>query len=698
MKTFDQKHIKNIVLLGSSKSGKTTLAETMLYEAGMTDRRGSVEGHNTVSDYHEIERERGFSVYATSMHTEWRDYKINIFDTPGVDDFAGEVVSSVRVADTCLIMVNAKAGVEVGDQLVWEYINIFNKPTIFVINQLDHAQSDFSESWEDVRYSFGPNAVLMQYPVNEGEGFDSIIDLLKMVMYKFPEGGGKPQKLPIPEDEREKADRLHNVLVERAAENDEGLMGLYFEKGELNEDEMRLGLRIGMANHDVFPVFCVSAEKNMGSGRLMGFIDNVAPSATDLKPEPLSTGEYIPYNLEGDPVAFVYKTVNEPYLGRVSFLKVISGELHPNMDLYNPDTDTMERIHQLYVMDGNERVPVQKFQAGDIGAVVKLKKTRTNDTLCLKESPVKVAPMVFPEPKSLYHVFSEKKEENEKLGEMIREIAEEDPTVEVEFDQETRELIVGLQGEAHLSVLEWKLKRLYNVEASFKQPTVPYRETIDGGAEVTYRHKKQSGGAGQFGEVVLRVSAYTEGMEEPPKEAHVREKTETDLPWGGKFQFYNCVVGGAIDQRFMLSIRKGVMEVMEEGVLAKSKIRDVRVMVMDGKMHPVDSNDISFKIAGREAFREAFSKSSPHLMEPLLDLCVGVPLTQVGEVMTDLQSRRAMIMGMEQEGNRQLIEARVPQAEMYEYANTLKSLTQGLGDFTWKFAKYSSVPAGVVLA
>ncbi len=691
MKVYDQKHIKNIVLLGSAKSGKTTLAETMLFEAGLINRRGTVEAKNTVSDYHEIEHERGNSVFATAMHTEWRDYKINIIDTPGLDDFLGEIVSSLRVADTSLMLINAQHGVEVGTELIWNYVEQFEKPVIFALNQVDHPKANFDQSLESVKERFGSAITQMQYPVNAGEGFDSIIDLLKMVMYKFPADGGKPEKLDIPDSEKEKADRLHNELVEKAAENDEELMELYFEKGSLDEDEMRKGLKIGMINHQVMPVFCLSAKNNMGSGRLMGFIDNVAPSASEVKPVETEEGEELVFDTTKPPVAFVFKTHIEPNLGKLSFFKVLSGEVTAGADLQNSTTDGTERLNQLFIMDGKTRTSVDKLVAGDIGATLKLKDTETNHTLRAKERNVTVKPIEFPDPRMYVAIRALNKADEEKLGETLSKLNQEDPTLQIEYSRELKQLILGCQGELHLAMTKWMLENIYKVEVDFDSPRISYRETIQKDALASYRHKKQSGGAGQFGEVYMKVEPYVEGAPDPT-EYSVRKKEEIELEWGGKLVFYNCIVGGVIDQRYIPSILKGVLEKMEEGPITGSYVRDVRVSVYDGKMHPVDSNDISFKIAGRMAFKDAFLQASPKLLEPVNELEVMVPEDLMGDVMTDLQTRRSVILGMDTKGNYQVIKAKTPLAELDRYTTTLRSLTQGKANFTSKFAEYAPVP------
>ncbi|QOI95984.1 MAG: elongation factor G [Flammeovirgaceae bacterium] len=691
MKVYDEKHLKNIVLLGAPKTGKTLLAEDMLFEAGITHRRGTIEGKNTVSDYHEIEQERGNSIFATVLHTEWRDYKINIIDTPGFDDFIGEMISAIRVADTCVMVINAQHGVEVGTELIWKYVDEFNKPVIFAINQADHPKADFENSLESLKKTFGKAVTQMQYPVNQGDGFDAIIDLLKMVMYKFPADGGKPQKLPIPDSEKEKATHLHNELVEKAAENDEKLMEKYFEKGTLDEDEMREGLKLGMIHHDVFPVFVMSAKKNMGSGRMMGFIDNVAPSPREAKPEVTTDGREIPYDPTKPTALFVFKSHLEPNLGKLSFFKVISGEVTSNSELINSQTGATEKFHQLFIMDGKTRNPVDKLVAGDIGATLKLKDTFTNQTLHAKGFDVTIQPIAYPEPRIRTAIVAQSKGDDEKIGEVLQKIHQEDPTLEVGYSRELKQLIISGQGEMHLAVCKWFLEQMYKLHVEYKTPRISYRETIRKPATAMYRHKKQSGGAGQFGEVHLKVEPYYEGMPEPT-DYSVRGKEFIDLEWGGKLAFYNCIVGGVIDARFIPSILKGIMEKMEEGPITGSYVRDVRVCVYDGKMHPVDSNDISFKIAGMMAFKEAFLNAEPILLEPIYDIEVMVPEEIMGDVMGDLQTRRSMIMGIDSKGNFQVVKARTPLAELDRYSTTLRSLSQGRASFTQTFAEYVQVP------
>ncbi len=694
MKVYDDKHIKNVVLVGASKSGKTTLAEAMLFEAGLINRRGTVEEKNTVSDYHDIEHDRGNSVYATAMHTEWKDYKINIIDTPGLDDFIGEVISSLRVADTAVMLLNGENGVEIGTELIWNYVEKFQKPIIFAINHLDHNKSDFDGTLEQARRRFGKAITVMQYPVKQGDGFDSIIDLLKMTMYQFPPQGGKPKKLPIPDEEQEKANRLHNELVEKAAENDEKLMEKFFEKGSLDEDELREGLKLGMLHHDVYPVFCLSAKRDMGSGRLMGFIDNVAPSATELLPEKLVDGGELKCDPKGPTALFVFKTLIEPHLGKLTFFKVMSGELTQGMDLNNSTTRQTERFNQLFIMDGKNRNPIAKLTAGDIGATLKLKDTQTNQTLCAQGKEFEIVPIHFPDPRLRTAIVAKNKADDEKLGSVLSEIHQEDPTLTIEYARELKQLIIGCQGELHMAVAKWRLEKIYHLEVDFIKPRIPYRETIQKPSQASYRHKKQSGGAGQFGEVYMKIEPYFEGMPEP-QGVSVRHKEIFDLQWGGKMVFYNCIVGGVIDQRFIPSIQKGVMEKMHEGPLTGSYVRDVRVIVYDGKMHPVDSNDISFKIAGMMAFKEAFHQADPKILEPIYEIEILVPEELMGDVVTDLQSRRSIILGMDSRGNYQVIKARTPLAELDRYSTSLRSITQGRGNYTGRFADYAPVPPDI---
>ncbi len=694
MKEYSAKNIKNIVLIGGSKTGKTTLAETMVFEAGLLNRRGTVEEGTTVSDYHEIEKDRGNSVYATSLHTEWRDYKINIIDTPGLYDFIGETVSAMRVADTCVMLMNAQHGYEVSDDNLWEYVSQFKKPVIMAINQMDNVQADFDSAWASIRRKFGAKAVLMQYPYNPGKDFDSIIDLLKMTMYKFGPEGGKPEKLPIPDEELERANELHNELVEKAAENDEDLMELYFDKGNLDEDELRKGLKIGMMKHDLFPTFVMSAKNNMGSGRMMGFIDNVAPTAIDVDTSPTIDGQLVANDPTKKTSLFVFKTLVEPFLGKVNFFKVEEGTLKIGQVLENVQTGTTETVNRLYLIDGKDRNEVEEVKCGDIAAMVKLKDTQTCHTLKDKDSNIIFKPLEFPSPLVRKAIRAKNEADEEKMVDALKDIHSEDPTFLFEYAKELKQLLVHGQGELHLHTVLWKLKNIYDIEAEYFEPKIAYRETIQKSAKANYKHKKQSGGSGQFGEVYMEIEPYYEGMPKPQGYS-LRGVEEVELPWGGKLVFYNCIVGGVIDTRYIPAIMKGVMEKMERGPITDSYVRDVRVIVYDGKMHSVDSNDISFKIAGAHAFQEAFHNASPKILEPIHELTVKVPEELMGEVMTDLQTRRAMVQGMDSMNHYSLITANIPLSELYDYSTSLRSLTQGRASFTHKFLDYEAVPKNI---
>ena len=688
------KDLRNVVLLGHSGSGKTTFIETMLYEGGAIKRRGTVEQHNTVSDNTDLEHERENTIFSHQMFVNWKKNKINILDTPGFDDFVGEVIANLKVADTALIMVNASAGVEVGTELVWEYVEDYKTPSIFVINQMDHQKADYDAALEQLKNRFGSKVIPIQYPLNSGESFNQIVDALRMVMYEFPATGGKPEKKPIPESEMARANEMHNALVEMAAENEEGLMEKYFEEGNLSEEELAQGLMIGLAKHDFFPVFVASGAKDMGSGRIMGFIDDIAPSPADRFGSKLENGEVLPCNAADKTTIFIYKTQSEPQVGVVSYFKVFSGEIKPGDELINANNGELERISQIFVAEGKERTAVDKLVAGDLGVTVKLKNGHSNNTLNSKGVERKIEPMKFPESRLRKAVFVENTAETEKLFAALNKLKEEDPTLKVEIDHDTHEAILGGQGQLHLDLVKYRLEKDFGVKMEMKNPKISYRETITGKAEADYRHKKQSGGAGQFGEIHMRVENYYEGMPEP-EGVNIRSKEFEDLPWGGKFAFYWCIVGGAIDSRYIGAIKKGIMQQLKEGPLTGSHCQNIRVSVYDGKMHSVDSNDISFQLAASGAFKEAFHNAHPQLLEPMYHVEILAPDECTGDVMGDLQTRRAMISGMDSEGHYQKIMAEVPLAEMNDYGSTLRSLTGGRAKFSMKFSDYQLVPANV---
>ena len=690
MPDFDTAHVKNIVLLGHSGSGKTTLAESMLFEAGLIHRRGSVEEKNTVSDYTELEKERGNSIFSKLLHAPWKGYKINILDTPGYDDFSGEVLTALRVADTGVMLLNASAGVEVGTDIIWEYTEQFKTPMIFVVNQPDHPKADFNKTVQEAKNHFGNNVVVVQYPLNPGLGFNAIIDVLNMVMYQYPLQEGKPQKLNIPEGEKAKAESLHKELIETIASNDETLMEQYFEKGELTEDEMKKGLHLSMIRHDLFPVFCVSAKQNWGVARLMGYIDNVCPPANEMPPQETNHNGKLACDADGPACIFIYKTVSEPHIGDLSFFKVFSGTIKSGMELVNENTGVTEKINQLFVVEGSKRINVTQLVAGDIGATLKLRNTHTNNTLHEKGKQVELEPIIFPAPVMSVAIANAKRGEEEKLASALHQLKEEDPTVQVEVSAELGQTLLHCQGDMHLAVIKWRLQNIYRLDVLYSRSKVPYRETIRQMAEATYRHKKQSGGAGQFGEVALRIEPWYDGMPEP-ENLHVRGKEEFDLPWGGKLVYYNCIVGGVIDTRFLPSIQKGVMEKMQQGPLTGSYVRDIRVCVYDGKMHPVDSNDLAFRLAGMMAFKQAFQQADPQLLEPVYMLEVRCPDELTGNIMGDIQMRRGMVEGLDSEGHFTVVKAMVPYAELHQFASSLRSITQGRARFKMHFDHYAPV-------
>ncbi|KMQ71797.1 elongation factor G [Chryseobacterium koreense] len=690
----ETKNLRNVVMLGHSDSGKTTLIEAMLFEGGEIKRRGTVETQNTVSDNTDLEHEKGKTIFSHQMFVNWRNNKINIIDTPGFDDFVGEIVSSLKVADTAVIVLNAANGVEVGTELVWEYVEKNHTPTIFVINQMDHPKADFEKTLEQAKERFGPKLVPIQYPYNSGPHFNQIIDALRMVMYEFPENGGKPEKKPIPESEMEKANAMHNALVEIAAENEEGLMEKYFEEGNLSEEELAKGITIAIANQQFFPVFVTSGLKDMGSGRLMGFINDIAPSPADRPARKLENGEEITYDPNDKTTIFIYKTLSEPQVGMVSYFKVLTGKLKAGDELVNANNGETERISQIFLAKGKDRIPVNELVAGDLGATVKLKYGHSNNTLNTKGLDRKIRPMEFPESRIRKAVSTDSSADMEKLVTALNRISEEDPTLRVEQSAELKQTLLHGQGQLHLDLVKQRLQDEFGVKMNFSNPKIPYRETITSKADADYRHKKQSGGAGQFGEIHMRVENFYEGMEEPTGMS-IRQKEIEDLPWGGKLAFYWCIVGGAIDNRYIGAIKKGIMQQMKEGPLTGSHCQNIRVSVYDGKMHSVDSNDISFQLAASGAFKTAFHLAKPQLLEPMYAVEILCPDEDTGDVMGDLQTRRAVISGMDSEGHYQKILANVPLAEMHDYGSTLRSITGGRAKFKMKFSDYQLVPPNV---
>lgn len=703
MRTYQTQEIKNIVILGSSGAGKTTLAEAMLFEAGVIKRRGSVKDGNTVSDYFPVEKEYGYSVFSSIFSVEWMNRKLNFIDCPGSDDFVGNVVTSLNVTDTALMVLNAQYGMEVGTINQLRYTQKLQKPVIFIVNQLDHPKADFDNVVAQLKAEYGEKAVQIQYPINCGEGFNAVIDILKYKMLRWKPEGGAPEVLDIPDEELEKARELKQKLVEAAAENEESLMEKFFDQGTLTEDEMRMGIRWGLVHRDLYPIFCVSAEKDMCVRRTMEFLGNVVPYVRDL-PAPVNTeGEEIKPDSEAPTSLFFFKTTVEPHVGEVSYFKVMSGKVHEGDDLINTNRGSKERMGQIFAPAGQQRTKIEELVAGDIGAAVKLKDVRTGNTLNAKGVDNKFDFIKYPDPKYRRAIKAENEKDTEKMNEVLQRMREEDPTWLIENSKELKQLIVSGQGEFHLKTLKWRIENNDKIPIVFSEPRIPYRETITKAARADYRHKKQSGGAGQFGEVHLVVEPYTEGMPAPDVyrfngqefKVQARDTQTYNLDWGGKLVFVNSIVGGAIDARFLPAILKGIMSRLEQGPLTGSYARDVRVVVYDGKMHPVDSNEISFMLAGRNAFSEAFKNAGPKILEPIYDISVFVPSDKMGDVMSDLQGRRAMIMGMESERGIEVLKAKVPLKEMSNYSISLSSLTGGRASFTMKFASYELVPSDV---
>ncbi len=701
MEKYTTNQIKNIVLLGNAGSGKTTLAEAMLYQGGVIDRRGEVGSKNTVSDYNAIEHENESSIYSSILYTEYNDKKINIIDPPGADDFVGGIVSGLHVAETAVMVINAQNGLEVGTEIHNRWMEKFERPMIFVVNHLDHDKTNYEKTLEMMKERYGGKVAVTQYPVNAGPTFDSVVDVIQMKLYKYPSDGGKPEITEIPDSEKDRAEELRNELIEKAAENDENLMEIFFENETLTEDEMREGISAGIRNQGMYPIFCTSARKNMGVGRLLEFISNVLPSPDQVPAPKDKNDNEVPCDSSGQTTMFFFKTSVESHIGEVNFFKVMSGEIKEGMDLTNQRTSNKERISQIFAVYGKNRTKLSSMSAGDIGATVKLKATKTNDTLGTADIVFDKIP--FPEPKYRTAIKPLSEGEEEKLGEALSRIHEEDPTVGIEYSKELKQIILSGQGEHHLNIVKWHLDNVFKIESEFYPPKIPYRETITKSAQADYRHKKQSGGAGQFGEVHMIIEPYTEDAPDPTMfkiggkeyKISIRGKEEHELDWGGKLVFYNCIVGGSIDARFLPAILKGIMEKMETGPLTGSYARDIKVFVYDGKMHPVDSNEISFKLAGRNAFSIAFKNAGPKILEPIYLVEVFVPSDRMGDVMSDLQGRRAIVQGMSSEKGFEKITAKVPLAEMNKYSTALSSLTNGRAMYSLKFDEYAQVPGDI---
>ena len=683
MKNYLTKDIRNVVLLGSTKSGKTTLAESMLFEGKQISRRGSVEEKNTVSDNTEFEQINQKSISATPLFAEFAGAKLNFIDAPGSDDFCGGAISAFKVCEAGVLTLNAQQGVEVGTEIYARYAKQYGVPLIMVVNQLDHEKASWEHTLETIRESFGKKAVQTQIPVDPGTGFKGVVDVITM---KFYDASGAEQDIPAAF--ADEAEGLRQELIEKAAEGDDALMEKFFETMELSDDEIRQGLAAGMAKGETIPVLCVSAKNDIGVKRLMEVIVHVVPAPACDATAPVSL--------------FIFKTDVEQHLGDVSYFKVMSGKLVEGADLANPETGNGERLSAIYAVAGANKVKVSSIEAGDIGCVMKLKNGKTDVTLAAPGVNA-IGHMVFPDFKYTCAVRALDKNDEVKVGEALNKITSQDPTLKSYFSNELRQTILQGMGEQHINYAMWRIKNEFKLDAETYAPKIPYRETITKTATARYRHKKQSGGAGQFGEVALLITPYIEGQEQPRnfkidgKDTilNIKSSDVQDLAWGGKLEFNNCVVGGAIDLSFMPAILKGINQRMTEGPLTGSYARDLRVYVYDGKMHPVDSKEIAFIIAGRQAFSEAFRNAGPKILEPIYNVDITTPSEYVGNCMSDLNTRRGMIENQEMDGNFTVLHARVPLAELYRYSTVLSSLSAGSATFSMKFAEYQQVPADV---
>ena len=695
MKVYETSKIRNINIVGGAKSGKTTLSECMLLLGGVISRKGAVEDKNTVSDYRDIELAKLNSVSSTVCYAEFKDHKINFIDNPGFVDYIGEIYASAKVTDAAFMLINAQEGIEVGTEMQWRVLNKYQSPIVFVLNQLDHEKAKFDEVLRELKEDFGNKVVPFQFPVSTGDGFNAIVDVLSNKILKYGKDGGLATVTDVTGDLVDKVEELRSFLIEAAAEGDEALMEKFFEEGTLSAEDIARGLKLSIKNRDLFPLLCVSAKNNMGVDYLLDFAinniispDQAAPITTTSKVELHSTVQ--------EPVsAFIFKTAIETHIGEVSYFRVYGGEISEGQDLINLNNDSKERISQVMVVAGKNRQKINKVVAGDIAATIKLKDSRTNHTLGnAKGNTGTIPPIVMPEPTFFTSIKAANSSDDEKLGVALNELQKVDPSLKAGFSRELRQMVVSGLGELHINTMKWYLNNMNKIEIELFPSKIPYRETITKTAKATYRHKKQSGGAGQFGEVHMMVQPYVEGYTHPT-EFPVRGTEEYIMDWGGKLMFHNCVVGGSIDARFLPAIFKGIMERMEQGPLTGSYARDIVVYIYDGKMHPVDSNELAFKLAGRNAFREAFKLAGPKIMEPVYDVEVLVPEDMMGGVMTDLQNRRGIVMGMDSEGRFQKIRAQVPLAEMNRYATALSSLTSGRATYSLKFNEYRAVPADV---
>jgi elongation factor G len=679
LKNYKSEQIRNIATGAHGGAGKTSIVEAILFNLGETNRIGLIEQGTTVSDYNEDEIERQISISSSQLHGDWKDHKINLIDTPGYPDFFGEVVGGFTAVDSVMVVISASGGVEVGTEQVWQEAEKQNLPRLVVVNKLDKENIKFDEIVESLQQSFGHKIALAQYPVNSGPGFSKIIDLIRMKLLTFStDGSGKFTEENIPADLADKAEDLHVKLIEAVAESDDSLMEKYFEAGELSEDEFRSGLSKAILNHEVYPVFCVAATTNVGTQRLSDVIINFLPAPTDMPPvkgtDSSAKEAERKCSVTESSTARVFKTVSEVHVGELSYIKVISGAIKVGDDMYNSSQESAERIGQLYVLNGKNKVSCDRLMAGDIGAVVKLKSTHTGDTLCEKNKQIILNKIEFPEPRIRTAIVPKAKGDEEKIGAGLHSLHEEDPTFLAKYEPELKQTIISGQGELHLATILKRLNQKYHVEVDEQEPRIPYREAIKSKAEAQGKYKKQSGGRGQYGDCHLRLERQ---------------------PRGSGFEFINEIVGGVIPGKFIPAVEKGVVERMEKGVIAGFPVIDVKVAVFDGSYHNVDSSEMAFKVAGSMGFQKAFMAAKPVLLEPIYDITVKVPEEYMGDVMGDISGRRGKIMGMDAEGKFQIIKAKVPLSELYKYSTTLRSMTAGRGIHNRAFSNYEEVPSDI---
>ncbi len=676
MKNYAAKDIRNFAVVGHGGSGKTTLSEAMLSRSGKINRIGSIESGTTTSDYHHDEHQRQISIHSSPLHLEWDDIKFNLIDTPGYLDFIGEAISSLAVVDAAVVVVHAVNGIEVGTEQVWNYASNYKLPKIIVVNGLDKEHTQFDKILQQAKSNFGSNVFPLQLPVNAGPGFNQVVDVLRNELITYStDGSGKYSEEELPEEWQEKIKELHEELIEYVAESDDTLLEKFFEEGNLSEEEMREGLHRAIQDQVFIPVFCTTATQNIGTARLMDFISKYGSSPVDratIQAENANSGETIEVALDGSaPVVHVFKTISEAHVGELSFFRVYSGSVSTGMDLQNTTRGNSERFGQMFLMNGKDRTNVPSLNAGDIGAVVKLKDTHTGNTLTGPSNKVKLSSVKLPNSNIHLGIRSRSKGDEERIATGLSTIHEEDPTFIYRVDSELHQTVISGQGELHLQVSIDRLKRKFNVDVETFKPRIPYRETIRGKGSSKYRHKKQSGGAGQFAEVWMRIES---------------------KPRGEGIEFTHSLVGQSVDRVFVPSVEKGVNVSCTDGVLAGYRVVDLKVDFYDGKQHPVDSKDIAFQMAGKQAFREAFMEAQPCLLEPILNIEIKVPDSFMGDVMGDMSSRRGKIIGMDAEGESQLIKAQAPQSEMYQYSTTLRSLTGGRGIHSEEFSHYQEVP------